>query len=117
MPPTPACACWCWTFRPKTPPPATAPPATSTPPTGRPLRDLVGGRSEAFRRRFCLTHFFTPPRYLKLVEIVGGADTSAETLAKAEDLCGRVLGKGLVRAKDTPNFIANRIGVFAMLRT
>ena len=75
------------------------------------------GRSADFRGRFCITHFFNPPRYLKLVEIVAGPDTTPETLARAEALCGGLLGKGLVRAKDTPNFIANRIGTFAMMRT
>ena len=59
----------------------------------------------------------TRPATCKLVEIVAGADTAPETLARAEDLCGRLLGKGLVRAKDTPNFIANRIGTFALMRT
>ena len=54
---------------------------------------------------------------MKLVEIVAGPDTAPETIARAEELCGRLLGKGLVRAKDTPNFIANRIGTFAMMRT
>ena len=84
--------------------------------SGLRMRDLLAGRSEDFRRRFCITHFFNPPRYLKLVEIVAGPDTAPETLARAEDLCGRLLGKGLVRAKDTPNFIGNRIGTFALLR-
>ncbi|HEX2659394.1 MAG TPA: 3-hydroxyacyl-CoA dehydrogenase/enoyl-CoA hydratase family protein, partial [Polyangia bacterium] len=85
--------------------------------SGLRIAELMVGRGEDFRRRFCITHFFNPPRYLKLVEIVAGADTSAETLARAEQLCGQLLGKGLVRAKDTPNFIANRIGTFAMMRT
>lgn len=85
--------------------------------SGLRIADLMTGRSEGFRRRFCVTHFFNPPRYLKLVEIVAGPDTSPETLARAEELCGRLLGKGLVRAKDTPNFIANRIGTFALMRT
>jgi 3-hydroxyacyl-CoA dehydrogenase len=84
--------------------------------SGLRMKELLAGRSEDFRRRFCITHFFNPPRYLKLVEIVAGPDTAPETLARAEDLCGRLLGKGLVRAKDTPNFIANRIGTFALLR-
>src|SRR5581483_6923498 len=61
--------------------------------------------------------FFNPPRYLKLVEVVAGADTSPHTLARAEALCGGLLGKGVVRAKDTPNFIANRIGTFGLMRT
>ena len=85
--------------------------------SGLRIADLMQGRSADFRGRFCITHFFNPPRYLKLVEIVAGADTKPETLARAEALCGGLLGKGLVRAKDTPNFIANRIGTFAMMRT
>ena len=85
--------------------------------SGLRIADLMQGRSADFRGRFCITHFFNPPRYLKLVEIVAGADTKPETIARAEALCGGILGKGLVRAKDTPNFIANRIGTFAMMRT
>src|SRR5262245_7150541 len=85
--------------------------------SGLRIADLMQGRSADFRGRFCITHFFNPPRYLKLVEIVAGADTRPETIARAEALCGGILGKGLVRAKDTPNFIANRIGTFALMRT
>jgi 3-hydroxyacyl-CoA dehydrogenase len=85
--------------------------------SGLRIADLMQGRSAGFRARFCITHFFNPPRYLKLVEIVAGADTAPETLARAEALCGVLCGKGLVRAKDTPNFIANRIGTFALMRT
>jgi 3-hydroxyacyl-CoA dehydrogenase len=85
--------------------------------SGLRIAELMQGRSAAFRGRFCITHFFNPPRYLKLVEIVAGADTTPATLARAEALCGGILGKGLVRAKDTPNFIANRIGTFALMRT
>jgi 3-hydroxyacyl-CoA dehydrogenase len=85
--------------------------------SGLRIADLMQGRSADFRSRFCITHFFNPPRYLKLVEIVAGTDTSPESLARAEQLCGGLLGKGLVYAKDTPNFIANRIGTFAMMRT
>ncbi len=84
--------------------------------SGLRMADLLTGRSADFKRRFCITHFFNPPRYLKLVEIVAGPETSAETIARAEYLCGELLGKGLVRGKDTPNFIANRIGTFALLR-
>lgn len=85
--------------------------------SGLRIADLMQGRSADFRSRFCITHFFNPPRYLKLVEIVAGTDTSPETLARAEQLCGGLLGKGLVYTKDTPNFIANRIGTFALMRT
>ncbi|MEO5768743.1 MAG: 3-hydroxyacyl-CoA dehydrogenase NAD-binding domain-containing protein, partial [Polyangia bacterium] len=85
--------------------------------SGLRIADLMEGRGADFRGRFCITHFFNPPRYLKLVEIVAGADTTTQTISRAEELCGHLLGKGLVRAKDTPNFIANRIGTFAMMRT
>src|SRR4051794_27632757 len=85
--------------------------------SGLRIAELMQGRSDSFKKRFCITHFFNPPRYLKLVEIVTGPDTAAETVARAEALCGQLLGKGLVRAKDTPNFIGNRIGTFAMMRT
>jgi 3-hydroxyacyl-CoA dehydrogenase len=85
--------------------------------SGLRIAELMQGRTADFRGRFCITHFFNPPRYLKLVEIVAGPDTRPDTIARAEALCGGLLGKGLVRAKDTPNFIANRIGTFAMMRT
>ncbi len=85
--------------------------------SGLPLAELVEGRSEGFKRRFLITHFFNPPRYLKLVELVTGDATSDATVAAAEHVCGTLLGKGLVRAKDTPNFIANRIGTFSLMRT
>lgn len=67
--------------------------------SGLPLQELQ------FRDKFCITHFFNPPRYLKLVEIVGDAAELAEFIEER-------LGKGTVQAKDTPNFIANRIGVY-----
>lgn len=85
--------------------------------SGLPLAALVEGRSPAFRKRFLVTHFFNPPRYLELVELVTGPDTTDAATEKARRLCGRLLGKGVVQAKDTPNFIANRIGTFAMLRS
>ncbi|HEY5908235.1 MAG TPA: 3-hydroxyacyl-CoA dehydrogenase/enoyl-CoA hydratase family protein, partial [Vicinamibacteria bacterium] len=66
----------------------------------------------AFRQRFLGTHFFNPPRYLKLLETIPGPETLPEVLAAVEDFADRVLGKGVVRCKDTPNFIANRIGSF-----
>lgn len=77
-----------------------------------PLAHLVEGQSDAFRRDFLITHFFNPPRYMRLLEIVGGADTRADALAGIADFADRRLGKGVVRCKDTPGFIANRIGVF-----
>ncbi|MFL6102466.1 MAG: 3-hydroxyacyl-CoA dehydrogenase/enoyl-CoA hydratase family protein [Actinomycetes bacterium] len=81
--------------------------------SGLPLASLAEGRSEAFRRRFLGTHFFNPPRYLKLVELIGTADTDPEVLEGMRAFVERVLGKGAVVAKDTPNFIANRLGSFA----
>jgi len=73
------------------------------------------GRSETFRNHFAITHFFNPPRYMKLLEIVGCEDTLPEVLDTLAETCERVAGKGVVWAKDTPNFIANRIGTFSML--
>ena len=81
--------------------------------SGLPLASLAEGRSVAFRRRFLGTHFFNPPRYLKLVELIPTADTDPEVLEGMRAFVERVLGKGAVVAKDTPNFIANRLGSFA----
>jgi 3-hydroxyacyl-CoA dehydrogenase len=81
--------------------------------SGLPLQSVAEGRSDDFRRRFCGTHFFNPPRYLKLVELIGTADTDPEVLEGVRAFVERVLGKGAVVAKDTPNFIANRLGSFA----
>jgi len=71
---------------------------------------LAEGRSQKFRRRFLVTHFFNPPRYMKLLELVAGPDTASEVVEAITRFCEDVLGKGVVHAKDTPNFIANRIG-------
>jgi 3-hydroxyacyl-CoA dehydrogenase len=81
--------------------------------SGIPLARSAEGRSEAFRRRFLGTHFFNPPRYLKLVELIPTADTDPEVLERMRAFVERTLGKGAVIAKDTPNFIANRLGSFA----
>ena len=75
---------------------------------------MCEGRPEAFRRHFAITHFFNPPRYMKLLEIVPGPDTLPEVVELLADVCERVLGKGIVYAKDTPNFVANRIGIYNM---
>lgn len=87
----------------------------STNTSGLPIRDIAKGRSEAFRRHFLGTHFFNPPRYLKLLEMIPTEHTDPEVVQWAAGLGGRVLGKGIVYAKDTPNFIANRIGTFGFL--
>ena len=76
---------------------------------------MAEGRSETFRKHFAITHFFNPPRYMKLLEIVPCEDTLPEVLETLAETCEKVVGKGVVWAKDTPNFIANRIGVYSML--
>src|SRR5215217_356164 len=81
--------------------------------SGLPLASVAEGRSDDFRRRFLGTHFFNPPRYLKLVELIPTADTDPGVLEGMRAFVERVLGKGAVVAKDTPNFIANRLGSFA----
>jgi 3-hydroxyacyl-CoA dehydrogenase len=83
--------------------------------SGLRIADLLAECKEDFRRRFLITHFFNPPRYMKLLETVAGPDTDPAVMARAEHFGREVLGKGVVRAKDTPNFIANRIGTHAMM--
>jgi len=77
-----------------------------------PLNRLVDGLPEGLARDFAITHFFNPPRYMRLLEVVGGAATDPEVLAALSDFGDRALGKEVVAAKDTPGFIANRIGIF-----
>ncbi|MGF7149553.1 3-hydroxyacyl-CoA dehydrogenase [Sphingomonas zeicaulis] len=77
-----------------------------------PLGHLVEGRSEQFRRDFLITHFFNPPRYMRLIEIVRGTESDGDVVARVEDFVDRALGKRVVRTKDTPGFIANRIGTY-----
>ncbi|MCO4760007.1 MAG: enoyl-CoA hydratase/isomerase family protein [Myxococcales bacterium] len=84
--------------------------------SGIPLASMVEGRSDAFRSHFLVTHFFNPVRYMKLLEIVPGNDTAPAVTAKMHSFCERDLGKGVVYAKDTINFIANRIGVHGMMK-
>ncbi|MBW1738276.1 MAG: 3-hydroxyacyl-CoA dehydrogenase [Deltaproteobacteria bacterium] len=76
---------------------------------------MCEGRTEEFRKHFAITHFFNPPRYMKLLEIVPGPDTLPEVVELLGETCEKIVGKGVVYAKDTPNFVANRIGVFSML--
>ena len=83
--------------------------------SGLPIHLVAEGRSEDFRLHWAGTHFFNPPRYMKLVELIPGPKTRPEVLASLDEICDRRLGKGVVVAKDTPNFIANRIGTFSML--
>ncbi len=84
----------------------------STNTSGIPLAKISEGFSPEFRRHFLGTHFFNPPRYLHLMELIPGPDTDPKILADVEEFADRRLGKGVVRTKDTPNFIANRIGSF-----
>src|SRR5271168_1167783 len=83
--------------------------------SGLPVHLIAEGMSEEFQQNWCGTHFFNPPRYLKLVELIPGPKTSSDVLETLRDFCDRRLGKGVVEAKDTPNFIANRIGTYSML--
>jgi 3-hydroxyacyl-CoA dehydrogenase len=83
--------------------------------SGLPVHLIVEGLSEEFQQRWAGTHFFNPPRYLKLVELIPGPKTLPEVVETLSEFCDRRLGKGVVVAKDTPNFIANRIGTFSML--
>jgi 3-hydroxyacyl-CoA dehydrogenase len=85
--------------------------------SGLPIRDLAKGLPEAVHARFCGVHFFNPPRYMHLAELIPVAATDPGVLDALEAFLTTTLGKGVVRAKDTPNFIGNRIGVFSMLST
>lgn len=85
--------------------------------SGLSIAGMVEGRSEEFRKHFLVTHFFNPVRYMRLLEVVAGVDTDPEVVRFVEDLGQFLLGKGIVRAKDTPNFVANRIGVFGIMST
>src|SRR6202046_4159910 len=83
--------------------------------SGLPIKLIAERRSEDFQQHWAGTHFFNPPRYMKLVELIAGPKTKPEVLESLEEICDLRLGKGVVPAKDTPNFIANRIGTFSML--
>ncbi len=82
----------------------------STNTSGIPVADIAEGLSEGFRQHFLGTHFFNPPRYLKLLEIIPGPDTLPEVIRFINHFGEYRLGKGIVPCKDTPNFIANRLG-------
>ncbi len=77
-----------------------------------PLAQLTDGRSDAFKRDFLITHFFNPPRYMRLIELVAGPHSDAGTVEKVREFVDRKLGKTPVDAEDSPGFIANRIGTF-----
>jgi 3-hydroxyacyl-CoA dehydrogenase len=83
--------------------------------SGLPVRSIAEGLPEEWQQHWAGTHFFNPPRYLKLVEIIPGPATRHEVIETLTQFCDHKLGKGVVIAKDTPNFIANRIGTYSML--
>ncbi|MCO5387408.1 MAG: 3-hydroxyacyl-CoA dehydrogenase/enoyl-CoA hydratase family protein [Desulfosporosinus sp.] len=85
--------------------------------SGISLKAMVEELPESFTRYFLGTHFFNPPRYMKLLEIIPGPNTDPDIITFLSEFGERVLGKGVVLAKDTPNFIANRIGVFGLAVT
>jgi len=85
--------------------------------SGLSITALSEGFDAELKARFCGVHFFNPPRYMHLVELIPTATTSAQILDQLEGFLTTTLGKGVVRAKDTPNFIANRVGIFGMLAT
>jgi len=85
--------------------------------SGLSINLLAQSFPEHLRHRFCGVHFFNPPRYMHLVELIACRETETQLLDQLETFLVSTLGKGVVRAKDTPNFIANRIGVFSMLAT
>jgi 3-hydroxyacyl-CoA dehydrogenase len=78
---------------------------------------LLEGRGEKFRRRFLGTHFFNPPRYMHLLEVIPTPETDHAVIGAMRSFAERTLGKGIVLAKDVPGFIANRLGVFGMVAT
>ena len=85
--------------------------------SGISIEAMAEGRSEDFRKHFLGTHFFNPPRYLKLLEVIPTKDTDPEVLQAMKLFGEDVLGKGVVEAKDTPNFIGNRVGTYGLLVT
>jgi 3-hydroxyacyl-CoA dehydrogenase len=84
--------------------------------SGIPIAGIIEGRSAAFKAHTLGTHFFNPPRYLRLVEVIPTSDTDPEVVRTVTEFSDHRLGKGVVLAKDAPNFIANRIGLFGVMQ-
>jgi 3-hydroxyacyl-CoA dehydrogenase len=84
--------------------------------SGIPIAALAAGRSDGFRRHFLGTHFFNPPRYLRLLEVIPTPDTDPAVVETISAFADRRLGKGVVIAKDTPNFIGNHIGLYGVMQ-
>ena len=87
--------------------------ATNT--SGLPIKELAKGFPSELKKRFCGVHFFNPPRYMHLLEIIPTNDTNPVIVDALETFMTSIMGKGVVRAKDTPNFVGNRVGVFSIL--
>ena len=87
----------------------------STNTSGLPVNQIAEGLGQDFRRHWLGTHFFNPPRYLRLLELIPGRDTLMEVVERLAEFADRRLGKGVILAKDTPNFVANRIGTFSLV--
>ena len=68
----------------------------------------------SFRERFAITHYFNPVRFMRLLELVRGQDTNPKIISKLADYNDRILGKGVVACEDTPGFLGNRVGVYAL---
>ena len=85
--------------------------------SGLPVAKIAEAMPAEFKRRWFGTHFFNPPRYMRMLEIIPTAESDPALIAVVEHFCDQRLGKAIIHAKDTPNFIGNRIGTFAMLNT
>ena len=85
--------------------------------SGLPIKKMLEGRSDDFRKNFLVTHFFNPVRYMRLLEVIAGEETDPEVVKFITDFGQFLLGKGIVFGKDTPNFVANRIGVYGIMAT
>jgi len=85
--------------------------------SGLSIEGMTEGRSAEFKKNFLVTHFFNPVRYMHLLELVPGKETDSQVMKDLSEFGMFMLGKGIVRAKDTPNFVANRIGVFGIMAT
>jgi 3-hydroxyacyl-CoA dehydrogenase len=85
--------------------------------SGLRIHDMVQGRGDSFKKNFLVMHFFNPVRYMKLLELVAGPETSPAAMERVRRFGEDQLGKGIVFGKDTPNFVGNRIGVHAMMTT
>lgn len=85
--------------------------------SGLSIKGMTEGRSESFKKRFLVTHFFNPVRYMKLLELVAGEETDPAIVETIHHFGESTLGKGIVYGKDTTNFIGNRIGVYGMMKT